>query len=67
MSGYKVQGKSAEGAKRLVADALALEGAGAFTVVKKKTVPRELGKYVTNCSSIPTIGIGGGPWTSGQA
>ena len=65
MSGYKVQGKSAEGANKIVTDALALEEAGAFAIVVE-AVPRELGRYVTDRLKVPTIGIGAGPWTSGQ-
>ncbi|KAF6757448.1 ketopantoate hydroxymethyltransferase [Ephemerocybe angulata] len=65
LSGYKVQGRSVESARRLIHDALALEEAGAFSTVVE-AVPRELGKYVTEQLKIPTIGIGAGPWTSGQ-
>ena len=65
LSGYKVQGRRVEGARRVVRDALALEEAGAFSMVVE-AVPKELGRYITEKVRIPTIGIGAGPWTSGQ-
>jgi 3-methyl-2-oxobutanoate hydroxymethyltransferase len=65
MLGYKAQGKSPEAAAKLLADAIALDQAGAFAVVLE-TVPAELSKLITSRISIPTIGIGGGPDCDGQ-
>ena len=65
MSGYKVQGRSVDGAKKVLMDALALEEAGAFSMVVE-AVPQELGKYITDRLKVPTIGIGAGPHTNGQ-
>jgi len=63
--GYKVQGKGAEQADELLADARALEAAGAFALVLE-AVPAKLAKKVTQALSIPTIGIGAGPDCDGQ-
>ncbi len=59
LGGYKAQGKTAVQAKGLVEDALAVEAAGAFSVVLE-CVPAELSHLVTERLSIPTIGIGAG-------
>ena len=63
--GYKVQGKSEEAAKKLLEDALAVEEAGAFSVVLE-CVPAKLAKLVSEKLSIPTIGIGAGAGCDGQ-
>ena len=65
MGGYKVQGKTVEGADLLKADALALQAAGASLVVLE-AIPATLGKEVTELLLIPTIGIGAGPDCAGQ-
>ncbi|KAJ7747742.1 Pyruvate/Phosphoenolpyruvate kinase-like domain-containing protein [Mycena metata] len=65
LSGYKVQGKNVASAKALVRAAKVLEEAGAFSAVVE-AVPKELGRYITENVMMPTIGIGAGPWTSGQ-
>jgi 3-methyl-2-oxobutanoate hydroxymethyltransferase len=65
MGGYRVQGRSAEAARRLQDDALALEKAGAFALVIE-AVPTDVGADITSALSIPTIGIGAGPGTDGQ-
>lgn len=63
--GYKVQGKNKDGASALLADAKALEEAGAFSLVLE-AVPADLARHVTETLSIPTIGIGAGPDCDGQ-
>lgn len=63
--GFKVQGKSVDEAKRIVADAKAVEEAGAFAVVLE-CVPEVLATYITEILNIPTIGIGAGRGCDGQ-
>lgn len=65
MGGYKVQGKSLEAIHRLQEDALALEAAGAFSLVLEG-VPREVAQRITASLRIPVIGIGAGPDCDGQ-
>ena len=65
LGGFKVQGKSAAGAERLMADALALQQAGA-SMLLLEAIPASLGKSVSEALSIPTVGIGAGPDCSGQ-
>lgn len=59
LGGYRVQGRGSAG-DQLVADAVALQEAGAFSVVMEM-VPGEVAKQVTHELAIPTIGIGAGP------
>ena len=59
LGAYRVQGKTAEAARELLDDALALEEAGAFAIVLE-VVPREIAQFITNSVRIPTIGIGAG-------
>jgi 3-methyl-2-oxobutanoate hydroxymethyltransferase len=63
--GYKVQGRTAEGALGLLEDAMALQEAGCFSVVLEG-LPARLGAFITERLRIPTIGIGAGPGTDGQ-
>lgn len=65
LGGFKVQGKSLEAAKQLIADAKALEEAGAFALILE-CIPENIGKVITEKVSIPTIGIGGGRFCDGQ-
>lgn len=64
-SGYRVVGKDARAAQRLLNEAEMLQDAGAFAIVLE-SIPHQLGRFVTQRLQIPTIGIGAGPHTSGQ-
>ncbi len=59
LGGYRVQGRTAEQAKRLIGDAKLLEEAGAFAIVLE-LVPREVAEIITKELEISTIGIGAG-------
>jgi 3-methyl-2-oxobutanoate hydroxymethyltransferase len=63
--GYRVQGRGDAAAKALIDDAIALEAAGAFSIVLEM-VPAEVAARVTTAVRIPTIGIGAGPKCDGQ-
>ncbi len=65
LGGYKVQGRSAGAARRLLVDALALEAAGVYAIVLE-LVPAEVAREVTARLTVPTIGIGAGPHCDGQ-
>jgi 3-methyl-2-oxobutanoate hydroxymethyltransferase len=65
MGGFKVQGKGDSAAQRLVADARALQDAGAYAIVLE-AIPPDVAEAVTRAVAIPTIGIGAGPSCDGQ-
>jgi 3-methyl-2-oxobutanoate hydroxymethyltransferase len=65
MGGYKVQGKTLTAIDKLMHDAVALDGAGVFSLVLEG-VPREVAALITHEVSVPTIGIGAGPDCDGQ-
>lgn len=65
LGGFKVQGKEADDARRLVEDAQALQAGGVFAIVVE-CVPAELGKQITKAVTVPTIGIGAGRDCDGQ-
>jgi 3-methyl-2-oxobutanoate hydroxymethyltransferase len=64
LGGNRVQGRG-EAGRRVLDQALALEKAGAFSVVLE-AIPAELGAEITRSLTIPTIGIGAGPHCDGQ-
>jgi 3-methyl-2-oxobutanoate hydroxymethyltransferase len=65
MGGHRVQGRSESGRERVLADARAVEAAGAFALVIEG-VPADLGREITEAVAIPTIGIGAGVHCDGQ-
>ncbi|MGV7217533.1 3-methyl-2-oxobutanoate hydroxymethyltransferase [Bradyrhizobium sp. UFLA05-112] len=65
MGGFKVQGRKADDALRLLDDAYRLQEAGCFAIVLEG-IPAELAARATEILTIPTIGIGAGPSCSGQ-
>ena len=65
LGGYKIQGRTPRDAVRVINDAKALEEAGAYAVVLE-VVPAGVAAGITEKLSVPTIGIGAGPFCSGQ-
>jgi 3-methyl-2-oxobutanoate hydroxymethyltransferase len=65
LGGFRVQARGDEAAERLLSDAKSLERAGCFAIVLE-AVPGDVASRVTDQLTIPTIGIGAGPGTSGQ-
>lgn len=65
LGGFRVQGKTASAAEKILMDARAVQESGAFAVVLE-CVPRDIASIITSKLSIPTIGIGAGNACSGQ-
>ena len=65
IGGYKIQGKTTEKIETILESAKKLENAGCFGIVLE-LMPAESAKYITENIHIPTIGIGGGKYCSGQ-
>lgn len=65
LGGFKVQGKDVESAQRLIAEAKALEEAGVFSLVLE-CIPDGVARVISETLTIPTIGIGAGPFCDGQ-
>jgi len=65
LGGYKVQGKDEAAREKILADARAVQDAGAFSVVLE-AMPSSLAKEIGETATIPTIGIGAGPDCDGQ-
>lgn len=65
LGGYRVQGRDADSARRLLQSARDLEAAGVFAIVLE-CIPAQLSEAITRMVSIPTIGIGAGKYCDGQ-
>ncbi|HEY1812688.1 MAG TPA: 3-methyl-2-oxobutanoate hydroxymethyltransferase [Kofleriaceae bacterium] len=65
LGGFKVQGRDHGGRERLLADARALEEAGAYALVLE-AIPADIAREITDALTIPTIGIGAGAGCDGQ-
>lgn len=65
LGGFKIQGRDKASAKQMLADAKALESAGA-DIVLLECIPNELGAKITSELKVPVIGIGAGPDVDGQ-
>jgi len=65
MGGYRVQGRDLAQARQVLEDAKRLEEAGAFALVLEE-IPAFLARLITESLTIPTIGIGAGPYCDGQ-
>ncbi len=63
--GFRIQGRSAEGAMKILEDALAIQDAGCF-MLEFEAVPGEIAALISAQLEIPTIGIGAGAGTDGQ-
>jgi 3-methyl-2-oxobutanoate hydroxymethyltransferase len=65
LGGFRAQGRTADAARELIEDALAIEKAGAFALLLE-AVPPEVGRIITGMLGIPVLSIGAGMYTDGQ-
>jgi 3-methyl-2-oxobutanoate hydroxymethyltransferase len=65
LGGFRAQGRTADAARELIEDALAIEKAGAFAMLLE-AIPPEVGRIITDMLEIPVLGIGAGMYTDGQ-
>lgn len=65
LGGYTVQGKNIDAAEKMIMEARMLQESGCFAIVLE-CIPYNVAREITESLAIPTIGIGAGPYTSGQ-